>query len=159
MWCYLYLLALAACWPKVVDDSDLVSIDYEYKLADWTVVEQWSKDITIWDAWDFEWLEPLVRGAKQGAEFEWNINWKDLYGAEYDSNMVQAYPNIILTEVLGVSEPKIWTEVFVDSFWDWVITSVEKDSDDYDIYVVEFNDPKTYSELSYLIKVTDIEKR
>ena len=41
---YLSLLALAACGPKVIDDSDLVSLDYTISLSDWTLVEQWSKD-------------------------------------------------------------------------------------------------------------------
>jgi hypothetical protein len=31
---YLSLLALAACGPKVIDDSDLVSIDYKYAFSD-----------------------------------------------------------------------------------------------------------------------------
>jgi hypothetical protein len=31
---YLSLLALAACGPKVIDDSDVVSIDYKYTFSD-----------------------------------------------------------------------------------------------------------------------------
>ncbi len=153
---YLSLLALAACGPKVIDDSDLVSIDYKYTFSDWTVVEQWSKDFTVGSAWDLAWIEDLVRWAKVDDEFTWNINWEDLY--EYDPNLVQSYPNIILTEVMWVENPTIWAEVDVNSMWHWVVTNIEKDSDWYDVYVVEFNDPKTYSELSYSIKVTNIEK-
>ena len=88
----------------------------------------------------------------------WKIDWKDLYGSEYDSNKVQSFPNIILSEVMWVENPTIWTEVDVNSIWHGVITKVEKDSDGYDVYVVDFNDPKTYSELSYIIRVVDIEK-
>lgn len=153
---YLSLLALAACGPKVIDDSDLVSIDYKYTFSDWTVVEQWSKDFTVGSAWDLAWIEDLVRWAKVDDEFTWNINWEDLY--EYNPNLVQSYPNIILTEVMWVENPTIWAEVDVNSMWHWVVTNIEKDSDWYDVYVVEFNDPKTYSELSYSIKVTNIEK-
>jgi FKBP-type peptidyl-prolyl cis-trans isomerase 2 len=155
---YLSLLALAACWPKVIDDSDLVSIDYKYAFSDWTIIEQWSKDFTVWNAGDLLWIENLVRWAKQDDEFNWKINWKDLYKSEYNSNLVQSYPNIILTEVMWVSDPKVWTEVDVNSIWHGVIIDIEKDSDWYNSYVVEFNDPKTYSELSYSIKVTNIEK-
>jgi hypothetical protein len=36
----LSLLALAACGPKVIDDADLVSIDYKYTFSDGTVIEQ-----------------------------------------------------------------------------------------------------------------------
>ena len=153
---YLSLLALAACGPKVIDDSDLVSIDYKYTFSDWTVVEQWSKDFTVGGAGDLVWIENLVRWAKVDDEFTWKINWKDLY--EYNPNLVQSYPNIILTEVMWVENPQIWTEVDVNSMWHGIVTSIEKDSDGYDVYVVEFNDPKTYSELSYSIKVTNIEK-
>ncbi len=153
---YLSLLALAACGPKVIDDSDLVSIDYKYTFSDWTVVEQWSKDFTVGSAWDLAWIEDLLRWAKVDDEFTWNINWEDLY--EYDPNLVQSYPNIILTEVMWVENPTIWAEVDVNSMWHWVVTNIVKDSDWYDVYVVEFNDPKTYSELSYSIKVTNIEK-
>jgi FKBP-type peptidyl-prolyl cis-trans isomerase 2 len=155
---YLSLLALAACWPKVIDDADVVSIDYTYKFSDWTVVEQWSKDFTVWDAWDSAWIEEIVRWAKLDDEFEWTIDWMDVYNDEYDSNKVQSFPNIILTEVMWVEEPQIGTEIDVNSIWHGVIMNIEKDDEWYDEYVVNFNDPKTYSELSYSIKVTNIEK-
>jgi FKBP-type peptidyl-prolyl cis-trans isomerase 2 len=155
---YLSLLALAACWPKVIDDADVVSIDYTYKFSDWTVVEQWSKDFTVWDAWDSAWIEEIVRWAKLDDEFEWTIDWMDVYNDEYDSNKVQSFPNIILTEVMWVEDPQIGTEIDVNSIWHGVIMSIEKDDEWYDEYVVNFNNPKTYSELSYSIKVTNIEK-
>ena len=155
---YLSLLALAACWPKVIDDSDLVTIDYKYTFSDWTVVEQWTKDFTVWEAGDLAWVEELIRWAKQDAEFTWTINWREIYQSAYNQNLVQSYPNIILTEVMWIEDPVIWTEVNVNSIWNGVIMSIEKDDEWYDEYVVDFNDPKTYSELSYYIKVTDIEK-
>lgn len=155
---YLSLLALAACGPKVIDDSDLVSIDYKYTLGDWTVVEQWSEEFTVWEAGDLDWIEDIVRWAKVDDEFSWKINWGDLYQSDYNPNLVQSYPNIILSEVMWVENPTVWTEVDVNSIWHWVVTKIEKDSDWYDVFVVEFNDPKTYSELSYSIKVTNIEK-
>ena len=68
LWSYLSLLALAACGPKVIDDADIVSVDYKYTFADWTVIEQWSKDFTVWSAGDLAWTE-----------FNWEINWKKLY--------------------------------------------------------------------------------
>ena len=123
-----------------------------------TIIEQWSKDFTVWNAGDLLWIENIVRWAKQDAEFNWKINWKDLYKSDYNSNLVQSYPNIILTEVMWIENPKVWTEIDVNSVWHGVITKIEKDSDWYDSYVVEFNDPKTYSELSYSIKVVNIEK-
>ena len=153
---YLSLLALAACGPKVIDDADVVSIDYVYSFEDWTVIEQWSKNITIWDAWDLKWVEDMIRWAKVESEFNGNINWSDLY--EHNDNLVQAYANIILTEVMWVKNPQIWTEVDVNSIWHWVITRIEKDKDWYNEYVVDFNDPKTYSVLLYSVKVTNIEK-
>ena len=155
---YLSLLALAACGPKAIDDSDLVSIDYKYTLGDWTVVEQWSEEFTVWEAGDLDWIEDIVRWAKVDDEFSWKINWGDLYQSDYNPNLVQSYPNIILSEVMWVENPTVWTEVDVNSIWHWVVTKIEKDSDWYDVFVVEFNDPKTYSELSYSIKVTNIEK-
>ena len=155
---YLSLLALAACGPKVIDDSDLVTIDYKYTFSDWTVVEQWTKDFTVWEAGDLAWVEELIRWAKQDAEFTWSINWREIYQSAYNQNLVQSYPNIILTEVMWIEDPVIWTEVNVNSIWNGVIMSIEKDDEWYDEYVVDFNDPKTYSELSYYIKVTDIEK-
>ena len=155
---YLSLLALAACGPKVIDDSDLVSIDYKYTFSDWSVVEEWTKNFTIGSAWDLAWIEDLVRWAKQDDEFTWKINWKDIYKSEYDSKLSQTFPNIILTEVMWVENPKVWTEVHLNSMWTWVIVDEDVDDEWYTEYVVEFNDPKTYSELSYLIKVTNIEK-
>lgn len=159
LWSYLSLLALAACGPKVIDDADIVSVDYKYTFDDWTVIEQWSKDFTVWSAGDLAWIEDIVRWAKVDAEFNWKINWKKLYKSEYNPNLVQSYSNIILTEVMWISDPKVWTEVDVNSIWHGVITSIEKDSDWYDAYLVEFNEPKTYSDLSYSIKVTNIEKK
>ncbi len=156
---YLSLLALAACGPKVIDDWDLVSVDYKYTFNDWTVVEQWNKEFTVWDAGDLAWIEDIVRWAKVDAEFKWTIDWKDLYKSEYNSNNRQTYPAIVMKEAMQIDEPEVWMEVNVGSLWTWVIVRMEKDSDGYDAYVVEFNDPKTYSELSYTIKVTNIEKK
>lgn len=155
---YLSLLALAACGPKVIDDSDLVSIDYKYSLSDWTVVEQWSEEFTVWEAGNLNWIEDIVRWAKVDDEFNWKIDWKDLYKSEYNQDLVQLFSNVQLTQALWIENPKVWTEVTVKSIWNWVIIGIEKDEDWYDAYVVDFNDPKTYSELSYLIKVVNIEK-
>ncbi len=157
LWGYLSLLALAACGPKVIDDSDLVSIDYIYTLENWNIVEQWSKEFTIWEAGELAWIEDIIRWAKEDEEFKWSIDWKDLYKSEYNSDLVQSFPRIILTEPMWVEDPQIWKEVDT-SMWHGIITSVNKDDEWYDVYVIDFNNPKTYSKLSYLIKVTNIEK-
>ena len=159
LWGYLSLLALAACWPKVIDDSDLVSFDYKYTFSDWTVVEEWTKNFIVWNAWELAWIEEILRWAKQDDEFSWIVNWKEVYESEYDFNKVQSFPSIVVSEAMWIEDPGVWTEVEVSSIWNWVITSVEKDDEWYDEYVVDFNDPKTYSELSYSIKVTNIEKK
>ncbi len=158
LWTYLSLLALAACGPKVVDDSDLVSFDYKYTLDDWTVVEQGSAELIIWENSKYQRLESTFRWAKQDDEFNGKINWSELYGSEYSQNKVQSYPNIILTEVMWIENPSVGNQIEVNSIWNWVITSIEKDADGYDVYVVDFNDPKTYSELSYSVKITGLEK-
>ena len=74
LWACLSLLALAACGSKVVDDSDLVSFDYKYTLTDWTVVEQWSAELTMWENSKYQWLESILRWAKQDDEFNGKIN-------------------------------------------------------------------------------------
>ena len=159
LWIYLSLLALAACGPKVIDDSDIVSIDYKYTFDDWTVIKQWTADFVIWEESEFQWLALIVRWAKQDEEFNGIINWKQLYQSDYDANKVQSFSKVVLTEVMWIEEPTIWTEVEVSSIWKWIITEITKDADGYDSYVVNFNDPKTYSDLSYYIRITGIEKK
>lgn len=158
LWGYLSLLALAACGPKVIDDADIVSVDYKYTFSDWTVIEEWTKDFTVWNAGELTWIEDIVRWAKVDAEFEWKINWGEVYQSEIDSKKVQSYGKIALTEAMWVKNPVIWAEVEWISLWNWIITDIQKDTDWNDIYLVNFNDPKTYLELSYSIKVTNIEK-
>ena len=153
---YLSLLALAACGPKVIDDSDLVSVDYKYTFNDWTVLEEWSKNFTVWNAGDLGWIENIVRWAKQDAEFTWVINWKEIY--KHDDDKAISLESVYITEAMWISDPKIWTEVHLNSMWTWIIANIEKNSDWYNSYTVEFNDPKTYSEISYFIRVTNIEK-
>lgn len=155
---YLCLIALAACGPKVIDDSDLVTVDYSLSLADWTVVEQWTKDITVWQDSSLNRLESVIMWAQKNDEFQWKIDGSELYWDEYTENKVQSYANVIVTEVLWITHPELWTEVYVESIWDGVIVDRTTDEDWYVSYVVDFNDPKTYSELSYNIKVTKIEK-
>ena len=157
LWACLCLLALEACGPKVVDDADVVYIDYTYSL-DWVVLEEWSDKFIAWNSSKYEWFDSAVRGAKKDAELNGIVNWRIIYGYTYDENMIQSYPNLIMTEVLWISDPKIWDSVNVSSFWDWVIISEGKDDEGYAYYVIDFNDPKTYSDLSYSIKITDIEK-
>lgn len=159
LWCYLSLLALAACWPKVIDNWDLVTVSYKYTLDNWTIVDQWNKELTIWDTNNPERIESIIRWAKQNDEFEWKINWKEIYKNEYDSDKVRSFANIILTEVMWLDEPKVWTEINVNSIWTWIITSIEKDEEWYNNYIVNFNDPKTYSELSYSLKIINIDKK
>ena len=159
LWGYLSLLALAACGPKVIDDSDIVSIDYKYTFSDWTVVEQWTKELTVWNAGDLAWIEDIVRWAKQDDEFSWNISWGEIYKSQIDSSRIQSHSKITLTEAMWVKNPVVWAEVDWSSLWSWVITEIKKDTDGHDAYIVNFNDPKTYSELSYSIKVTNIEKK
>ena len=156
MWILLCVSTLTACGPKVIDESDLVSIDYKYSFSDWTVIEEWSKDITIQNADNR--IESIIMWAKLDDEFSWTANWKEIYKSEYNPNKIQTFPGIILTEVMWISDPEIWTKVEVNSIWKWVITAIEKDSDWYDSYVVEFNELKTYSDLLYYIKITNIEK-
>lgn len=156
LWAYLCLLTLAACGPKVVGDSDLVSFDYKYTLDDWTVVEEWSASLIVWENSKYQWLESTIRWAKQGDEFNGTIAWWNLYA--YDESKIQSYPNLIMTEVYSMSDPKIWDSVHSNSFGDWVIISDGKDDEWYTYWVVDFNDPKTYSDLSYSVKITDIEK-
>ena len=158
LWAYLCLLALAACGPKVIDDSDVVSIDYTYTL-DWTVVEQWSDEIIIWENSKHQWLESVIRWAKKNDEFNGIVDGAKIYGSEYSLNNIQSYPNIILTEVMWIDNPVVWNEIEVNSIWKWVITNIEKDEDWYDVYVVDFNNPRTYSDLSYSVKIVNVEKR
>ena len=153
---YLSLLALAACGPKVIDDSDLVSVDYKCTFSDWTVLEEWSKDFTVWNAGELGWIENIVRWAKLDAEFTWVINWKEIY--KHDDDKTLSLESVYITEAMWISDPKIWTEVHLNSMWTWIIARIEKNSDWYNSYIVEFNDPKTYSEISYFIRVTNIEK-
>lgn len=159
LWIYLSLLALAACGPKVIDDSDIVSIDYKYSFSDWTLIGQWNADFVMWEDSEFQRLESVIRGAKENEEFNGIISWKDLYGDDYDSDKVQSFSEVVLAEVIGVDEPKVWTKVTVSSIWEWVITEIKKDADWYDSYVVNFNNPRTYSDLSYYVKITGIEKK
>ena len=151
----LCFFTLAACWPKIVDDADVVTVDYVLSFENGENVAEWTEIFLIWEQKD-NWKEAIVLWAKQDDEFVWKINWSELY--QYNSSLVQDYPNIIIKEVMGIENPTIGVEVFVNSYWTWVITNIDKDTEWYDVYVVDFNDPKTYSELSYFIKVIDIEK-
>ena len=155
---YLCLIALAACGPKVIDDSDIVTVDYSFSLIDWTVVDQWTKNLTIWQDSSLSRLESIIMWAKKNEEFQWKIDGAKLYWDEHSGNKVQSYAEVIITEVLWISDPEVWSEVYVESIWNGVITAITTDEDWYFSYTVDFNDPKTYSELSYNIKVTDLEK-
>ena len=154
---YLSLLALVACGPKVVDDADVVSVDYVLSFQDGTIIDEWSQTIVMWDS-EHEWLQSTILWAKVDDEFSWDIDGAEIYGYLYDANMMQTYPNLIMQEVLSVENPEIWSEVFVNTFGTWVIVGTSKSEEWYDEYNVDFNDPKTYSELSYYVKVINIEK-
>ena len=159
LWGYLSLLALAACGPKVIDDADLVSIDYIYTFSDWTVVEEWNAEFVIGEDNWYQRLEPVIRWAKKDQEFVGILNWKELYAWEYDGKMIQSYSRLVLAEVLGISDPKVGDQVLVNTFWNGVIIKEDVDEEWYPVYLVDFNDPKTYSDLSYSVKINSIEKR
>lgn len=159
LWVYLSLLALVACGPKVIDDSDIVSIDYVYKFGNWTIIDQWSSEFVVWNNDEYQWLQSVVRWAKLGEEFSWVVNWKILYSSEYDSDKVQSYPNLVMREVLWINDPKIWDVVSVEPYGEWIVLSESEDNDWYMMYLVDFNDPKTFSDLLYSVSITNIEKK
>ena len=159
LWAYLWLIALAACGPKVIDDADVVSVEYVYSFMDSSVAERWVQHLAIGANNKLNWMENVIMWARQDDVFTGQINWKDLYPSEYDAELVQTYPNIIMTEVLWISGPVIWTEVFVETFGSGVVVDQIEDNEWYTSYLVDFNDPKTYSDLNYTLKIIDIEKK
>jgi len=159
LWVYLSLLALAACGPKVIDDNDIVSIDYKYSYNDGRILDEWTREFVIWDNSDFLWLESIIRWAKQDDVFSGKVNGKDIYWSEYDENLVQTYSNLVITEVIWISNPSVWEKVSVNSFWEGFIVGQWEDEEWYVTYKVDFNDPKTYSDLSYSVKINSVEKK
>ena len=73
---FLGLLTLTACGWKKIDDNDLVSIDYKYTFSDWTVIEEWTKDITIGASNSTARIDSIIMWAKKDREFNWKMNWK-----------------------------------------------------------------------------------
>lgn len=156
---YLWLLALVACGPKIVDDSDIVSLQYTYSLGNGTVVEEWVKDLEIWKDSSTIWIDSIVLWARKNDEFEWRIDWKKLFGSSYNPDNVQYYPRIVIKEILWVSEPQIWMSMTLDWFGEWIVIWETTDDEWYPVFIVDFNDPKTYSELSYYFKVLSVKKQ
>lgn len=155
---YFCLLGLVACGPKTIDDADLVSVQYYYSVADWSVVGEWVEKIEIWGESEFSWMESFILWARKGDIFTWTLNGVDLYWGDYDKSLVQNYSSLVMKEVYWVSNPEVWMKVFVDEMWEWVIIAESKDDEWYSVYAVDFNNPKTYSELLYYVKILNVEK-
>ena len=156
----LCLFSLAACTskPEIIDDADFVSVDYTYTCQD-EVVENGNASFVIWENSKYSWMESIVLWAEKDAAFSWRVLWDTLFPGEYDSDKLQIYPNIIMNEVLWLDDPQIWDKVEVSSVWEGKITGIYENEQWYLEYLVDFNEPKTYSDIIYFIQVTDIEKR
>lgn len=162
MWllsCLLWLLCLAGCGKSVViENGDKVNVDYTYVFVDWTT-NFGNLDLVVWDNWLNAWMDDFLLGFQVDSEFSWFTEWKNILVWEYDANNVQKYASIIMTEVLWVDSPSVWKSVYVDEMWDWIITWVEEDTDGYMVYVVDFNNPNSYSDVEYQVTVKSIEKK
>ena len=139
-------------------DADVVSVDYTYSCKG-EIVESGTASFVIWEDSEYSWMENVVLWTWKDAIFSWVISWESLFADLYDVDAVQIYPEVIMSEVLWLSEPSIWDIVNVSSVWNWVVTSIIENAQWYLEYLIDFNDPKTYSDIEYLIKITDIEKR
>lgn len=159
LWAYLWLIALAACGPKVIDDADVVSVEYVYSFMDSSVVERWVQHLTIGANNKLNWMENVIMWARQDDVFTGQINWKDVYISQYDQDLTQTYTNVIMKEVFWIENPMKNVEVFVDTFGTGIIVDEVNDNEWYPSYLVDFNDPKTYSDLNYTLKIIDIEKK
>lgn len=158
LWCYLWLLSLAACGPRIIDDADRVSLSYSLSYNN-TEVKSWEIEKTIWDKSEFEWMDDILRWLKNGDIKDGTINWFDAFPWEYNENLKQEFPNIIITEVLWLSDPKENDEVSTSSLWTWVIVDKIKDEKGYDVFVVDFNNPMYYDEnIVYHIEINNVEK-
>lgn len=159
LWAYLWLIALAACGPKVIDDADVVSVEYVYSFMDSSVVERWVQYLTIGANNKLNWMENVIMWARQDDVFTGQINWKDVYISQYDQDLTQTYTNVIMKEVFWIENPMKNVEVFVDTFGTGIIVDEVNDNEWYTSYLVDFNDPKTYSDLNYTLKIVEIEKK
>lgn len=159
LWAYLWLIALAACGPKVIDDADVVSVEYVYSFMDSSVVERWVRHLTIGANEKLNWMEKVIMWARQDDVFTGQINWNDVYISQYDQDLTQTYTNVIMKEVFWIENPMKNVEVFVDTFGTGIIVDEVNDNEWYTSYLVDFNDPKTYSDLNYTLKIIDIEKK
>lgn len=157
--CYLWLLTLAACGPRVIDESDHVSLSYTLTYNN-TEVAHWETIKTIWENSEIDkWMDGILIWAKAGDIKEWTISGFEAFPWEYNEKLKQVFPNIIVTEVLWLSEPKISDEISTSSLWTWRIVDKIKDEEWYNVFVVDFNNPMYYDEnITYHIEINNVEK-
>jgi len=159
MWCYLWLLALTACGaPVVIDDGDAVTVDCKYSFIDGTSSSASSMQVIAENEWD-SWMYDVIMWAKVWDVLTWTINSMEQFPEKYDPSKTQIFPNIIMTEVLGIQNPEIWNEVYVEGFGTGFILEQNVNEEWYNEFLVDFNDPKYYSDVEYEIQIKDIEKR
>lgn len=152
------IVSLAACWgTKEIDNGDVVSLNCKYTFVDGTT-SNLNETVTIGEVSENDWISELVKWSLSWDIFTWIISSDILFPGMYNSNNTQTIPNIIMTEVIGLQEPKKWDQIFVDGFWDGYIMDEIIDEEWYKSYFVDFNDPKFYSDAEYEIQIVNVEK-
>ena len=157
----LFSLILSACTfnGENTDNSavmswDIVSVRYAYSFENWDLIDRGTEKVIAW-SW---WLQSIILQANVWDVLEWSVSWKNIYHSEYDEMRVQSFANIIMTEVLNIDNPEVWTEVYVESIWTWSIVDITHDDEWYKSYIVDFNDAKTYKTLLYKLEILSIER-
>lgn len=156
---WLCLISLAACWwSKEISNADVVSLNCKYTFIDGTT-SNIDETVIIGEDTENNWISELIIGSISWSIFTWTVSADVLFPWRYDANNTQNIPNIIMTEVIWLQNPKIGDQLFVDGFWDWYVTNEIIDENWYTSYVVDFNDPKLYSDAEYEIQVMSVEKK
>jgi FKBP-type peptidyl-prolyl cis-trans isomerase 2 len=156
---YLCLLLLVGCGaPRIIDDADVVEIDYVFSFEDGTAFTGGTTTLTIGkgDTALSTSLEQIVVGKQVEDVLQGTLAASQTFADTYNAALQQKYAASYLSAM--EIEPLIGALVFFPNLGTGVVIAIDSEEGVLQ-YSIDFNPRETYQPLQYEITVVKVEKR
>ena len=158
LWTYLCLLLLVGCGaPKLIDESDEVTVDYVFSFDDGMVYDSGTSTLIVWGEENlFKYMHEQFMGAEFGATITGTLSPEQTYWKNYDSALQQRLAEIYLT-AMNITPSFGWS-VFFPNLGTGIIINIDIE-EGVNYYTIDFNPIETYLPLHYQVIITDVVKK
>jgi FKBP-type peptidyl-prolyl cis-trans isomerase 2 len=155
---YIALLLLVGCGvPRTIDDADEVKLSYILRLPDGVVVDSGTTTIIIGQQGEgLKAFQDIVIGAQVDEVLTGTITPEEGYGYLYDFSLQQNLAEVYLPSSDTAYE--VGDQISLPNVGEGIITDMGLKNGVFK-YMIDFNPPETYTDISYELRVLEFLKK